>query len=533
MTRFVPVVAVSALLVLAGCGGDDRSGQWDPKPGQEFTEVKQIRPDKDGTVSVELTANKQHFIKVADSDLSTRPFGNVLQGPTIHVRPGGTIKVRFRNKLGLDKDGKGIPTNIHYHGMHVSPLRTSDNVFRTFDNGHSYKSTVEVPEDQPTGTYWYHVHLHEISDEQVMGGLSGLLMVDGIKDQLPGGFDKVPERQIALRDVQTNDRVMLGENDIDSSAASTRLVNTLYQPKFDMRQDAYELWHMGNIGSDVFYKVTLQEHEFAIIAEDGVPVWKVIKTDHLILPPGKRFDVLVKAGEPRDKPYLLQSQPYAQTQFAAKKGGKIEDQPIPKEVETLASVTVRPGSLLPVPELPESLLSSEEKEKLDLSNEKNVEVVKKPFVFSYGDSKPLPGLINGVQFTHDMLPAIAPVLGRTQEWTLRNTTDDDHPFHIHVNSFQVMSVNGEPYKARGLQDVVTIPRQTRSEDGTKVLHAGEVVIRNKFTDFTGWFVYHCHILAHEDIGMMATIQVRKNAGVRPSRPPDTSTDHDTIHGPAA
>ena len=519
---------VAAVLVLAGCGGDD--DQWTPEAGQKFTEVQQVRPDKDGTVDVELTANALDFIKVANDDLKTRPFGDSLQAPTIHVRPGGTINVRFTNKLGEDANKKGIPTNIHYHGLHVSPLRKSDNVFRTFDNGKTYKSKVEVPEDQATGTYWYHVHLHGISDEQVMGGLSGVLMVDGIRDLLPDDLAKVPERQIALRDAQTKDRVMFTEKEIDFTADSTRLVNTLYQPKFDMTSDAYELWHMANIGSDVFYDITLQEHTFAVIAEDGVPVWDVDVAKHLVLPPGKRYDVLVKGGTPRSEAYLLQSQPWAQTQYAAEKGGPIEPQPVPKEAVTLASVTVKSGAKVPVPKLPKTLLSPEEREKVDLANEKDVDVVKKPFVFSYSASAPLAGLINDVQFTHDMKPAIAPVLGQTQEWTLRNTTDDDHPFHIHVNSFQVMSVNGEPYPARGLQDVVTIPRQTRDEDG-KVVHPGEVVIRNKFTDFTGWFVYHCHILSHEDIGMMATIQVRKNAGVHPTRPPDTGEQLDTIHSP--
>ena len=99
-----------------------------------------------------------------------------------------------------------------------------------------------------------------------------------------------------------------------------------------------------------------------------------------------------------------------------------------------------------------------------------------------------------------------------EEWTLRNRAPEEHPFHIHINAFQVMSVNGRPYPAHGLQDVVTIPRM---RNGTP----GEVVIRIPFRHFTGHFVFHCHILGHEDAGMMMTVQVRRKG--EPVTPPPT------------
>lgn len=87
-------------------------------------------------------------------------------------------------------------------------------------------------------------------------------------------------------------------------------------------------------------------------------------------------------------------------------------------------------------------------------------------------------------------------LGTLEEWTIVNDNNQQHPFHIHVDSFQVMSVNGEPYEAVGRQDVVNLPA-----------NGGEVVIRIPFDGFTGKFVYHCHILNHEDLGMMAVVEV--------------------------
>ncbi|HKR73519.1 MAG TPA: multicopper oxidase domain-containing protein [Candidatus Nitrosocosmicus sp.] len=85
--------------------------------------------------------------------------------------------------------------------------------------------------------------------------------------------------------------------------------------------------------------------------------------------------------------------------------------------------------------------------------------------------------------------------GDVQEWKLLNYDGDDHPFHIHVNDFEIVSVNGKPYSAQGLQDTVIIPSH------------GEVVIRIEFEDFVGKSVYHCHIMFHGDNGMMGTFEV--------------------------
>jgi FtsP/CotA-like multicopper oxidase with cupredoxin domain len=93
-----------------------------------------------------------------------------------------------------------------------------------------------------------------------------------------------------------------------------------------------------------------------------------------------------------------------------------------------------------------------------------------------------------------------------------NETDEQHPFRIHVNDFMVESINGQPYDANGLQDTVPLPVR------------GRVVIVNPFDDFTGKFVFHCHILAHEDLGMMAVVDVLNADGQSESGPPSTSTE---------
>ncbi|MBV9942047.1 MAG: multicopper oxidase family protein [Solirubrobacterales bacterium] len=533
MRALTAMAAAVTLLMLWGVKGSVSVAQaptvWTPVAGLPLEDPAQVRPDASGTVSVSLTAAPK-MINVSGAALNARPWATnapgptSLDGPTIHVRPGGTIKVTFVNGLGA-----GIPTNIHYHGLHVSPTGIADNIFRTFDNGKTYRSVVHVTDDQATGTYWYHVHMHGLSEGQVMGGLSGLLVIDGLAGKLPRAWRGVRQRQLALRDVQTSGNSIVAQSDIVLPGPSTRLVNALYQPTFTMHAKRYELWRLANIGADVFYKLVFRNRarpqihaRFAVIAEDGEPVWRVAKYGTLLIPPGKRFDVLVAA--PDAGTYDLVSLKYAQRYvFSQGPPATLDPKPLPVEVvngtrvpvdQTLATAHVLPSSrTVPSAPLPKALVPRD-----DLSRQHVSAAHKRTFRFQYTPANEnFAALINGTRFEPTEMPLAAPVRGTLEEWTLINQTTDDHPFHIHVNGFQVISVNGKRYRATGYQDIVDIPAQTLV-DGKLV--DGKVVIRVVFKRFTGWFVFHCHILQHEDAGMMATIQVRKSVHDPIEPPPE-------------
>jgi FtsP/CotA-like multicopper oxidase with cupredoxin domain len=536
----VRVAAVVALAVAASTivGGAvaataDAPTIWTPTAGLPLQDLQQLRAtyphgsDHPGILDVKLKATRKD-LSVSGSvlkgalpfEFNDMPDLATLDGPTLHVRPGDRIHVTFVNDLGLLDTGKQRPTNIHYHGLHVSPLGLSDNIFRTFDNGQTYQSVVDLPDHQPTGTYWYHVHLHGDSNGQVMGGLSGLLIIDGLGNLLPTGWRGVKQRQLALRDIQTlapdgslapGDRIAdQGNSAPNPRKPSTRLVNALYQPTFDMERHHYEMWRLANIGANAYYKLKLLPTggttpvKLAVIAEDGLPVWKVTQQDKLLMPPGKRFDVLVMVADAGT--YTLSSRPYE----------AITGKPLPAASQTLATITVKPSS---DPVTPAGPLPSSPGKVEDLAHD-HVDR-RHTFHFSYID-QPFTAQINHHTFTPNMTPAADPYVGTLEEWTLLNETLDDHPFHIHVNGFQVMSVNGNPYAAHGHQDIVNIPAQTTDADGTK--HPGKVVIRQRFKTFPGWFVFHCHILQHEDAGMMATIQVRDRGDTRRPAPEGEGDD---------
>ena len=324
---------------------------WNPIPGTDALPPASATPTASPTVilpnpttgvlTVTLTANPPTSLNISGAPLVASPFTTIaptagatsLDGPTLHVNPGGKIDLTFCNELGNYQNaaGKMVPllANMHYHGLHVEPNVKADNIFRTFGPGES-KSFVNVPTDQPAGTYWYHVHYHGLSEREVMGGLSGLLIVDPIQPRnpaaprvnylLPGSWAHVPQQQLTLRDVQLN----AGTNVVASSIAifqpSTRLVDGVYQPTFTMPTNRWEILRLANIGADIYYKVVLRpaggpspalsDVPLYVIGWDGLPVWRPRTAADLLLPPGKRFDVLVHV--PTAGTYGLLSLPYVQ-----------------------------------------------------------------------------------------------------------------------------------------------------------------------------------------------------------------------------
>ncbi len=487
VTVFAAGLLVAALVTGLSVRGTDAASfpaRWDPRPGLPFAEPLQLHA-RGGVLRVELTAERG-MIDVSGDQVIAQPFNGRLIGPTLHVRPGDTIEATIKN--ATDRE-----TNIHYHGLHVRPTGISDNVFRTFHPGQTVRSVVHLPLDHAPGTYWYHVHLHGLTEGQVMGGLSGLLVVEGLKRLLPRPLQNVKERQLAIRNLQTDgDAVVTDGENIDPTAPTALLVNGLLLPRLSLRSGETQLWRIGNVGSDLFYDVAFEGHVMTVIAEDGSPVWRVHRANHLVLPPGKRFDVLVTGGRPGS--YAFITKRYDE---GFSYGPRLD----------LAHVTVTgPPSRSRPPAMPRGL---------DTPNEpigRRPVMRRRRFVFSFGTGSTFRALINGEQFTVGK-NNVVPILGTVEEWTLINESPEDHPFHIHVNDFQVMSVNGRRKRAAGLQGVVVIPK-----------NGGRVVIRNPFDDFTGHYVFHCHILGHEDAGMMQTVDVVRR-GQRPTPPPGGGMAH--------
>jgi len=451
---------------LGGDGSDESKTGADPTfdvaERQSFSEPPELIA-RGGQLQATLTI-AEGKLEVAGSSVKGKSYNGSFPGPTMRVAPGDWIRLRFRNRLD---EG----TNIHFHGFHTSPSGIADNVLRSIPAHTTAKVALPVPDDMSPGIYWYHSHEHHISEQQVFSGLSGLIVVEGLDRLLPPELRDATQRLFALKDLQVKDGAIVTQQ-ISSSAPTTRTVNGLVAPVLEIAPGETQMWRLANISADIWYRVAFDGGRMHVIAEDANPVGQVWSAKKLLLPPGKRFDVLVRG--PDEGTYAVKTVPYS----TGKQGDAYPERTlaIVDSAGDAVEALKLPASLGPMPNLGDDPVARHRK-----------------FVFSESSSGEQ-FFINGKQFEENRVDVHAQ-LDTTEEWTIQNVSDEQHPFHLHIDDFQVMSVNGKPYRARSLQDTQVLP-----------VH-GEVVIRPRFTQFTGKFVYHCHILAHEDNGMMGVIEV--------------------------
>ncbi|WP_377267164.1 multicopper oxidase family protein [Peterkaempfera sp. SMS 1(5)a] len=379
-------------------------------------------------------------VRLAGRQLWALTYNGLYMPPTLRIRPGDRMELAMENRVGPG-------TNVHVHGLHVSPDGRSDNVFVDILPGHTFHYSYRFPGNLTPGTYWYHSHAHPISAEQVAGGLSGIIIVDGLRHYLPPALRHITEHVIALKDFQVQGDAIRTKG-LKISSPTTRTVNGQLDPAIRIRPGETQLWRLANIGANIYYKLRLAGHRFQVIAQDGYPVNRVWTAASLVIAAGARFDVLVQGGAPGTT--RLETLPYdtgpAGNQFPR---------------ATLATVVTGGPPMRPAA-LPTAFAPFE-----DLSGARIA--ARRTIVFSE-DTKADRYFINGRQF--DM-----------------NRVD------VHTDQFQVMSTNGRPEHSQGRQDIVNVPAR------------GRVVIRIPFTDFTGRTVLHCHILNHEDLGMMAVLEI--------------------------
>jgi suppressor of ftsI len=469
----------------ATSSGGDVPTTFPAQQRQPFQAPPELRSEN-GVLETTFTVQTTTFT-VAGAEIKGFAYDGQFIGPTLHVQPGDNVKIHLRNRLEE-------PTNLHSHGMFVSPIGISDNVLRVMKPNSDNDIVLELPDDVEPGTYWYHSHLHGRTEEQVFAGLSGVFIVDGLQQRLSPELRDIPHHVVALKDLQVKDGAIVLTN-IDSNAPTTRTVNGQVDPILTARTNETTMLRLANISADIWYRLRLGGTQFRVIAEDANPVAQVWTADELVLPPGKRYDVLVRWTEPGT--HELRTLEY-------NNGPAGDNYP----ERRLATVTVAgdpvadvawPTSVAP----PSPLLTDQ----IDRTRQ---------LVFSE-NTKTNQFYIDGKQFDATRVN-VAATLGTTEEWTIKNISEEAHPFHIHVNDFIVTEVNGKPYQARSEQDIVPLPPK------------GEVKIRMHFNRFLGTYVFHCHILAHEDNGMMGIVDVSEDGQVSEATKKSLRDMADAMHG---
>jgi len=469
----------------------------DYKPGAPFVEPV-VRRSANGELSTTL---RMHYAykNIGGHRLYLRTYEGTIPGPTLRVKPGDVLRIKLVNDLPPNRDPTPIDhslphqfnnTNLHTHGLHVSPDGIADNVMRVMEPGESYDIEIAIPRDHVPGTNWYHPHAHGAADIQLASGVLGALIIEGDFADVPE-IASAQERLLVLTEAVFDDYGTVEDFStlFPETAARFIAVNGVREPTIAMRPGEVQRWRILHAGwqDDIF--VELEEHVLHSIARDGIPLSRIGSdiprkpeqpTDYpnaLLMAPGQRIDVLVQAGKPGN--YLLRAVPFDQG-YASPTG------PIARLVVEGEPTTMKLP--LRLPPLRERIIRDEE-----ITGTRTLTfATKSPGTDEWRKYR---FLIDGRSFDPDRVDHRVR-LGAVEEWTIVNDdANDDHVFHIHVNDMLLTRINGEPLADPVWLDTAIVPRK------------GSITFRSRFLDFTGKFALHCHMMNHEDLGMMQIVEV--------------------------
>lgn len=398
-------------------------------------------------------------------------------GPLLEVNAGDQVRLLLRNDLQE-------PTNLHFHGLHIRPTGSGDNVFLTVPPGGSTTYAFKVAADHPAGLFYLHPHHHGHSADQVFGGLGGALVVRGDLDRIPE-VAAASETVLVLKDfasaAATGEAGMgMGMERMLGREGPLLTVNGELNPGLAIPSGGLLRLRLLNASNARIYRLALEGHRLVRIATDGGAIATPEPLDELLLAPGERADVLVQ-GNQTPGSYRLLNLPYQRSGHMGM--GQVADAP-----QTLATLNYAgsvatlplPKTLIPVPALPQPGRT-------------------RRFSLAHAMGMGMGFVINGQPFDPDRIDTRVS-LGSTEDWLIVNDDVMDHPFHLHINPFQVISRDRRPEVQRRWKDTVLVK-------------AGEEVrIRVTFRDFIGRTVYHCHNLDHEDLGLMGVLQIDAQAG---------------------
>ncbi|MGA8534803.1 MAG: multicopper oxidase family protein [Candidatus Tumulicola sp.] len=512
MRRLLVFIGVTVFAIALGaCASSGGSGAMVPQnsaarfDGQgngstELTEPPEVRAVH-GVATVSLVAQ----INVA-TELPAFDFkGQISTAPTIRVRPGDTIVLDVTNELPAGHGMQG-DLNLHFHGLGVSPEPPADDVLTMLAMpGGSLHYVVPIPKVQEPGLYWYHPHVHGQVNFQVgEAGMSGAIVITGLEHHLPG-LAKLKERLLVVRDRGLGDTDMaqvrprdINPNPCGPDPGLTLTVNDAVHPFIPIAPGESQFFRLVNATGHKNLKLAIDGGTLEVVAIDGValdaypgtPPTETVSS--LIVPPAGRAEFVVTGGaaearfrtlcfdsgthgDPDPMEILASLRPPSQSGFAHGTFARTQ----PHRLTVGAPLSPNPFSE-PLPPV----------------------AAKRVVVLSEGASHMF---INGKAFSMKAPPMFIVRVGTVEEWRVSNVTDEVHDFHIHQTHFFVESVNGVPVQHPHWADSVVVPHRKVAKDGSST--PGHLVLLMDFRNpiIRGEFVFHCHILDHEDSGMMAKI----------------------------
>ncbi len=442
---------------------------------QDTLSAPPVLPDRSttrGVVEVALTAAPGRLALVPGALTDVFAYNGRVPGPTLELREGDRVIVHFHNALPE-------PTTIHWHGLHI-PADADGSPFDPVAPGasHDYVFTLGAGS---AGTYWYHPHPDHRAGYQIAKGLYGAIIVRAPDDPLPA---TLREKLLILSDNRFHADGSLdlpdhgspeGRVDLENGREGDVLfVNGQIMPTLAIRSGEVQRWRIVNASAARVYRLALPGQTFVQVGSDGGLFERPVEVQELVLANAERVEVLVRGAGPRGSRATLQTLAYDRYIHQTRPA----DWNRTRDVLAVRSSDAAPVPPAPLPRVLRPIPA------LDTTQAVATRVI----VLSQG-------LINGKTMDMNRVDVSAR-LGTTEIWEIENIVGMDHPFHLHGFQFQVLDRNGVPVPYRSWKDTINVPRH----------ETVRIVVR--FDDYAGKWMFHCHILAHEDEGMMGVLELK-------------------------
>ncbi|HUP88102.1 MAG TPA: multicopper oxidase family protein [Longimicrobiales bacterium] len=420
-------------------------------------------------VEIDITAAPARLSLIPDATTEVYAYNGTSPGPTLQLREGDRVIVHFKNNLPE-------PSTIHWHGLHL-PANMDGSPYHPVAPGGQRDYVFNIPRGT-AGTYWYHPHPDHITGHQVGRGLYGAIVVRADDDPLPTMTEQVvllsDNRFLADGSIDMPDpKSQAGRMDFENGREGDVVFATgVVKPTFKFRPGEVQRWRIINASGARVYRLALQGMKMLYVGSDGGLFEKPEEVSEITLGIGERAEVLVQANALATKT-ALQMLPYDRyiPQTRPKNWDVTRDVAY-LEISGEAVEPIKiPTSLSKVPALDTTKVSA--RRVVSLSQ----------------------GMINGYMMDMNRIDMVGK-LGATEIWEIENLVGMDHPFHLHGFQFQIIDRNGVPEKTRKWKDTVNVPKH----------ETVRIIVR--FDDFPGKWMFHCHILDHEDHGMMGVLQVK-------------------------
>ena len=425
-----------------------------------------------GTVEVLLTASPARLALLPGHVTDAYAYNGSVPGPTLEVHEGDHVIIHFRNSLPE-------ATTIHWHGLHI-PADMDGSPLHPIGAGKLYDYKFTIPRGT-AGTYWYHPHPDVRTGYQIAKGLYGAIIVRDAKDPLPASL---PEKLLVLSDNRflpdgtpdiADPHSLQGRIDKENGREGDVLfVNGQVMPEIRIRSGEVQRWRVVNVAAARIYRLAIPGQTLIHVGDDGGLFEKPRVVNELLLANSERLEFLVRGTGDPSSHTTLQTLPY----------DRYDPHTRPENwnvAHDLLSLRYTDAPRLPPVELPTVMRPV-------VALDTTRVTARKVIVLSQG-------LINGKTMDMDRVD-VTSMLGATEIWQIENVVTMDHPFHLHGFQFQILDRDGVPEPYVSWKDVVNVQKH----------QIVRVIVR--FDDFPGRWMFHCHILDHEDHGMMGILEVR-------------------------